>query len=121
MTRRARDLLSQKKSVLIDASFLRENERKLARSLSEEAPCRFHVLEISCPEDVVKKRIKERIKEGTVSDATIDIYEAQKRFYEPPTEFDDETVIKVDTTKPAGENLKDILERILLGKKPSPN
>ncbi len=119
ITRRARDLLLQKKSVLLDASYLRPEERGLARLISEETPCRFYVLEISCPEEVVKRRIIDRINEGTVSDATIDIYEEQKRFFSPPTEFDDETVIKIDTTRPASENLKDILGRILLGKRPS--
>lgn len=119
ITRRARDFLLQKKSVLIDASFLRTEERKLTRSLTDETPCRFHVLEISSPEAVVKKRITDRIKEGTVSDATIDIYEEQKKIYMPPTEFDDETVIKINTNKPADKNLKDILGRIFLGKKPS--
>jgi aminoglycoside phosphotransferase family enzyme/predicted kinase len=112
---RAEKTLREKRSVIIDASYLRGEEREKVRELAGKVDAQFYILFTRCPDDVTRTRLVERVHEGTISDATIDIYEKQKEIIEPPKIEEEDYLITVDTTKSPRENVKEILGRILLG------
>jgi len=68
---RARKLLQEKRTVVLDATFLKELNRNQAKELAEESESDFMVVAVQCDdEQVIKKRIRERVDP---SDATYDV------------------------------------------------
>src|SRR5437762_372033 len=59
---RARKLLHEKRTVVLDATFLKELNRNQAKELPEESESDFMVVLVQCDdEQVIKKRIGERV------------------------------------------------------------
>ncbi len=113
--KRAMINLKKGRSVVLDATFLIPKERSRAKDLAREAGARFFIIETTlCPEEVVKKRIVERMEKGSYSDATVDIYNKQRGYMKPLLELEREFTISVDTTAPKRENVKTILRYLLL-------
>ncbi|SRR6266404_1105013 len=68
---RARRLLHKKRTVVLDATFLKELNRHQAKELAEEAGSDFMVVLVQCDdEQAIRKRIRERTDQ---SDATHDV------------------------------------------------
>ena len=82
---RAGRLLADNRSVILDACFLAERERQRAREIAEETGSRFTIIAVTAPDEVVKKRISQRMKKKSVSDATIEVYLKQKLVCQPLT------------------------------------
>ena len=83
---RARSLLNDGWSVIVDAAFLREAERKAFAALAQSAGCPFHILACEASERVLRQRITERQARGTdASEATLAVMEQQLRWVEPLT------------------------------------
>jgi len=114
MFAQARALLSRGQSVILDASFKRKQDRLLAVSLAAEAKADFTVIECTLDEQIIKSRLEQRLKEGSVSDGRWEIYESQKRDFDKIMEFSPQNHIIVDTSRPAGDIITMISERIYL-------
>jgi aminoglycoside phosphotransferase family enzyme/predicted kinase len=112
---RAQILLTDNRSVVLDACFLREDERKGALEVAEKTGSRFLILAITCPDETVKKRIKKRMKEKSVSDGTIDVYLKQKVLRQPLTDREQERALGLDTSQDGQQNVRTIVGRLLLG------
>ncbi len=108
---RAKETLGAGQACLLDATFLKKSQIDSARSLAGGYP--FHIIECSAPEEVILKRLSERVvKEsaagGTLSDAGIETYFQQKKVCE--THNTDS--IKVDTSLDESETCRKIATEI---------
>src|SRR3989338_8176568 len=80
MFERAQQLLKGG-SVVLDATFLKYRHRQTARKLALAAEAPFYIVEVVCPEEIVKERLAKRV--GDASDARFGEYLAQKNALEP--------------------------------------
>ena len=96
MTELASDYLKSGRDVLLDATFTKRWQRDMARNLAESLNTGFKCLVVTCPEEVVIERLRNRMMDGKdVSDGREEIYFAQKRSYEPPDEIPPENIIEI--------------------------
>jgi len=113
--RRAEQLLAEKRSVVLDASFLNRGERDGARKIAEKNGADFLIIETHCDDSLVKTRLMKRMKKKAVSDATIPVYEKQKEVAEFPDEIDRGHIMRLDTSETKEHNQKKVAAKILLG------
>jgi aminoglycoside phosphotransferase family enzyme/predicted kinase len=106
------DILSDGGSVVLDASFIRAEERLKAKRLAEEIGADFFIIECTLDEANIKKRLERRLKQGSVSDGRWEIYQPQKEAFDPVKEASPQKHAIVDTSKPLGENIRRILDKV---------
>jgi predicted kinase len=96
---RARELLEAGKPVVLDASFLRRDQRRAARRLAADAGAQFACLYLPIEDDEARRRITRRVKAGTdPSDARWQTYTAQKRRFQKPVEVPPDRLITIDSS-----------------------
>jgi predicted kinase len=64
MLAQAKKVLSQRNSVIIDASFKKKEERVRVKSLAEEMNANFMVIECILDEKTIKSRLEQRLKKA---------------------------------------------------------
>ncbi len=102
MAQRAYDILRRGKSVILDATFLTGELRRLvSERLKKLVEVKF--VWIDADERVIIERLGMRGKSGGISDGRYEIYVEQKRIFEVPRE-----ALRVDATGRVDENLKKI-------------
>lgn len=111
MMRRAQALLSAGYSVIIDATFLHENERDRARKMASRAGVPILFVFADCPERVVESRLRRRAGQHSLSDAHFYVYQAMKSRFKPPRASRE--IVRIDTNQPLKRSLAKI-ERALL-------
>ena len=80
----ARAVLSAGRVALVDAAFLRRDERDSFAGLAREMACPFRILDLSAPEQVLRERVAQRGRVGgDASEATLAVLERQLEFAEP--------------------------------------
>jgi uncharacterized protein len=91
---RARGLLNDGWTVVVDAAFLRRAERASFAALAKSAACPFHILAPEAPVDILRQRITERqARGGDASEATVKVLEQQLGWLEPLDETERARVI----------------------------
>ncbi|MEX1166430.1 MAG: AAA family ATPase [Hydrogenophaga sp.] len=81
---RARILINNGWTVLVDAAFLRRAERASFAALAESAGCPFHILAPEAPIDTLRERVSARQRQGNdASEATVAVLEQQLAWLEP--------------------------------------
>ncbi|MCX8014943.1 MAG: AAA family ATPase [candidate division WOR-3 bacterium] len=105
--RRAENYLTQGKICIVDATFLWEKSRQELKAIAEKYQAQFYIIECTCPEKVVLKRMQQRKNEFSLSDATPEIYYKLKENLEQVKEK--KNYLKVDTSRPIKANLKKII------------
>ena len=110
---RAEGFLKNGKSVIIDATFKKREERKKVKNLAEKLGVKFLLIECRLSEKIIRKKMKERAKRKIVSDADWKIYQKQKKDFDKITEIPRQNHIIVDTSKPMKKITPVILKRIL--------
>lgn len=113
MLAEAEEILARGQSVILDASFRKAEERAKARQLAEKFGAGFLVIECVLDKNEVKRRLEQRLKEGTISDGRWEIFLRQKEEFDKINEFWSENHLIVDTSKPLAELLTPILSRLL--------
>ncbi|HEU4758547.1 MAG TPA: AAA family ATPase, partial [Dehalococcoidia bacterium] len=97
----ARKALTEGRSVIVDASFVRRKYRLWARRLAREMGAQFACIELRASDAAVRHRLVKRLREGgDPSDARWEIYLAQKRRFQRPSEVPPERHVVVDATRP---------------------
>jgi len=90
---RARPLLLDGRSVILDASFIRRSHRKAALRLARETGAQFACVQLDIPAKTVRRRLVARLRRGAdPSDARWETYVAQKRRFQRPSEVPTERV-----------------------------
>jgi aminoglycoside phosphotransferase family enzyme/predicted kinase len=106
------DILREGGSVILDASFIRAEERLNARRRAEETGADFFIIECTLDEANIKKRLEGRLKGGSISDGRWEIYGPQKKAFEPVVEAAPPKRVIINTSKPLAENIRKILDKV---------
>ncbi len=115
MFAQAREILDQRQSVILDASFKKRQDRIQAKTLAEETNADFAVIECILDEETVKSRLRQRLKEGTISDGRWEIFEQQKQNFDEINEFPSQYHLILDTSQPIGNIVELVLMRLFDG------
>jgi predicted kinase len=110
---RARPLLREGRSVILDASFLRREQRRAAARLARDEGAQFACIECRIEDATARARIERRLREGwDPSDARWGIYVVQKRRFQRPSEVPPERLISVAAEKPLGSEVRRVLREL---------
>lgn len=109
---RARKLLDKGKSVILDASFKKKADRLAAFKLAKEAGADFLAIECIADENVIRQRLENRQKEGSISDGRWEIFADIKKDFEAVDEFPAVNHLLLDTGNLSGNTISLILERM---------
>jgi len=84
MFARAASLLQAGWSVVLDACFIKDGQRRLARRTAQEAGASFLCIEFRVPEHIVRDRLGARLQRGAgPSDGRWEIYLGQVKAFDP--------------------------------------
>ncbi|MEW6033734.1 MAG: AAA family ATPase [Chloroflexota bacterium] len=108
----ARELLTQGRSVVIDASFQSSEQRARAKDLARELSAGFMAVECVLPDTEAKRRLDRRMGEVTASDGRWEVYVKQKTTFQPVLEIPDSDHAVVDTSAPWEEKIAELAERL---------
>ncbi|MBI1919549.1 MAG: AAA family ATPase [Geobacter sp.] len=107
----ADNALANGQSVIADATFRRKIERDDFRSLAARHGARFRIICTSCPEEIVRERLEQRLANpAEPSDGRWEIYLKQKEEFDPLD--DDSETIFLDTSRSIPDNIDEILKRM---------
>ncbi|MBE9547599.1 MAG: AAA family ATPase [Proteobacteria bacterium] len=114
---RALDLAEEKlregKSVIIDASYKRRDERVKAYDAAARLNADFFVIECVCAEEIIRKRLDSRMVDaGEISDGRWEIFQAQKEDFDKITEVPERFHITIDTSSTPEESAHTAIELI---------
>jgi aminoglycoside phosphotransferase family enzyme/predicted kinase len=113
LAERARVLLGEAVSVVLDGTFRRVEQRERAVRLAHECGAGVHFIVCWCPPDVARRRIAERRARGTdASDATPELHEAQLAELQDAAAWSGPDVLTVDTTDPLPAVVEQILDHL---------
>lgn len=104
----AGNALKEGYSVILDATFLKEDQRKQAEECASQNNAKFVVLEVKLSPELAKKRLEERLDKQSVSDGRWEVYLKQIKSFEPLAVQLNRVII--DSSKPTDKQLSDILE-----------
>jgi predicted kinase len=105
-------LLGQGRHVMLDATFLKSQDRLKALKLAEKYQADSRIVETCLAEARVKERLDQRTRGKSVSDGRWEIYLPQKQKFEPVAEVPAEKYFKVDTGLPLFEQISRISESL---------
>lgn len=111
--RRAERHLELGRSVVLDATYMRREDRIAARRIAETSGVRFLAVEVTAAADVVRERMTRRTDDATPSDARWGIYLEQRRRFEPADEIADDEIVRVNGGAPLRTSVEAVLERLL--------
>ena len=98
-------------SAIIDATFLKRRERAAFHELAKELSVPFVILDVTAPETLLRKRVKQRMQHGRdASEADIAVLENQLRNSEPLDDSELAVTIEVDTEQ--AENVQALVQRL---------
>lgn len=106
LLRLAKEELAKGRSVVLDASYHKVNERKRLIEFCAAHNSSYHFILCQVPEQETKRRLMMRSQEPeAVSDGTWPIYLRQKEVFEYPEEIEPIHFIEISTDKPVNELL----------------
>jgi predicted kinase len=111
MMERAKRHLALGRSVVLDATFLTRQLRKLATQLAADFNILLHAVSIDAPESVVRERLVAR-GASAASDARWDTYVAQRDMFEPLDDVDAARLVRLDSTRPLDVLVDDVLSSL---------
>jgi aminoglycoside phosphotransferase family enzyme/predicted kinase len=96
------------RGVVLDGTYIEARQRKRIIDLAASLKAPLTVIECEAPEQVVRQRQQQRQSEAwTASEGRWEVYLAQKQQYEPPDEVPSARRLRIDTTRPLGEQIDD--------------
>jgi predicted kinase len=108
-----RERLRRGQSVVLDASFVRRQHRRAAARLAAEEGAQFACVECQASDGAVRGRLARRLRTGSdASDARWEIYVAQKRRFQRPSEVAPGRLIVVDSERPLDRVARQVLRRL---------
>jgi aminoglycoside phosphotransferase family enzyme/predicted kinase len=111
MLAEARRILGYGGSVIIDASFIKSEERQRAKALAEEMKADFFILECKLEETLTCQRLARRLAEGSVSDGRWEIYQHQKKVFEPVVAVSPRQRVIIDSSLAMDKIVRQVLDR----------
>jgi len=109
----ARQIMTEGRPVIIDASFRSRADRALAVDLARSMNIPLYCIECVCPDEVVKIRLDKRKQEtDNPSDGRWEILQEQKKHYEPVDEIPAGSYFKIDTSAAPERQRQEIIRTI---------
>lgn len=109
---RADQLLASKQGVIVDATCKKREDRENLRRLAASYGAPFYLIAAESPEDVIRRRLDERVRQGTsVSDGRWEIYLRQRGEFEPFLESEG-GLMTVDSSAPLDDTVDALLVRM---------
>ena len=100
-------------AVIVDASFLRHDDRMGFRDLAARAGARLALVRCAAPDEVLRERVARRKRAGAdASEADLEVLSWQRQNEEPITSEEGLQVWEIDTSDPDGQGAMD---RLVLG------
>lgn len=112
MYRAARQVLEEGKSVILDASFNKAEERERAWALARGAGADFKAIECMASEEVVRERLAHRFERESVSDGRLEILDQFRQDFDPLAEVPAGSHIVADTSGTVEEALSQVWKRL---------
>ncbi len=110
---RAAAILRDGRSVIIDASYKKRDERARALAAARGQQADFLLLECVCPEEIVEQRLAgRRLEAGEASDGRWELFQAQKADFDAVTELPASAHLVIDCAPPPEECVRDAVRRI---------
>ncbi|NOY66660.1 MAG: AAA family ATPase [Gammaproteobacteria bacterium] len=107
----AESILTAGYNVIVDATFLKREQRILFKELAERLNIPVHILHFEASEESLRQRIKSRVKAGTdISEVDLIILEHQLKNYTPP--IDDELGYTINIDTDSFEDIDQIMDLI---------
>jgi predicted kinase len=98
--------------VIVDASFMRLNDRKEFNDLAARSGLPCLTVWVSCPDSVCLSRLDDRVAEGQdISDGRRTLFSQQSKRFEVPE--DNEITEKIDSRKDVDYNVQLVLSRLI--------
>lgn len=109
----ARPIVKAGYTVIVDAAFLKQEQRMMFQALSQSLRVPFVILDCWAPADILRARIQSREhKAHDASEATLAVLEHQLAGREPLTESEKTCTLGIDTTQtPDGSHMADVLRK----------
>jgi aminoglycoside phosphotransferase family enzyme/predicted kinase len=101
--------IDQGRSVVLDATFSRKNQRREILRLADEMRAAVVFVECTCSEATARKRLQARAHTHSVSDARIDHLNKLKAAFETLDDLSEECHVRVDTEENIEDNLRTAL------------
>lgn len=101
--------LARQRSVIVDASFARDDQRRSFMALAEQAGCPAWLVHLACPDAEALTRLDRR--RGDASDGRQELFARQKDAFQPITAGD--RLVTVDTSLAVDYNVQSLLCRAL--------
>jgi hypothetical protein len=113
----ARTALDEGHSVIVDATFSRQEERQRMATLAQEGGADFFLLECCAPVEVIRARLEARRRTpGVISDGRWDILPQLQRDYEPIENDSMAMHICLDTSQPLAACVQQALAAVQAGR-----
>jgi uncharacterized protein len=110
--RRARQVIQSGRGVVLDATFSTRRWRQLAAEAAHSGQVSFVFVEARCQPELLRRRLAERGKKPSVSDATEALLESFLKDYEPITPLDPQPCFVVETDKSPELASRDALRQL---------
>jgi uncharacterized protein len=105
-------ILIEGDSVILDASFIKAEERSRALTLAGKTGADFFILECRLDEANTHRRLARRLKNESISDGRWEIYEPQKKKFEPVSDTNPSGYFLVDSALPLEGQIDKIISGI---------
>ena len=115
MFAQAREILSDGGSVVLEASFIKAEERQKASDIAAETGAQFFTLECNLDKELTRQRLSRRLEEETASDGRWEIYQLQQKLLDSVSEIPFQKRVIIDTSQPIAEIVSYVLDRINQG------
>ncbi|MEA3458871.1 MAG: AAA family ATPase, partial [Candidatus Thermoplasmatota archaeon] len=109
--KKSADFLKNGENVVLDATFQRKKYRDMAKKIAKENNAVLVPIKCTCPEEIVKKWLEERLKTKTASDGRWEIYLNQKKTFESFTA--EENCVVMDVSEESYKDRMDSFRRLL--------
>jgi predicted kinase len=119
MLERAEKELSRGGRVVLDGSYMAEDERRRVREMADSCGADLCFILCECPETVIKERLAQRAQDpNAVSDGRWDIYLQQKKRFTPPVELPPEQLLVFSTADPVDKLLAELEKQLAVNTLP---
>jgi hypothetical protein len=106
---RAQTALKKGASTIVDATFAERKWRQQAQQLAVDLDSNFILVECLCRDETLRKRLKLREFDESISDARLQHLPFMLRHFEPVTELSPEQHLRIDTDQPFLKSLDVLL------------
>jgi uncharacterized protein len=113
MHERASSHLAEGRGLILDATYIRSDDRAAARQLAANSRVPFVAVHVTADERTTREHLAARLEqESATSDARWEIYLAQREAFEPPDEIPAAALVTLDGALPLTQNVEAALAHL---------